>query len=106
MIDKCEFGKIKKYPISWQIPLRSIAKINFAAIVGSAFDEPVTLVSLPSVSANIRPRCRSIPFIRTVSLRLDHSISRVSGTNSGKGWTLSLFLDHPAKEQNDDAITE
>ncbi|MGB6325494.1 MAG: hypothetical protein WBG11_06875 [Methylocella sp.] len=56
--------------------------------------------------ANIRPRCRSIPFIRTVSLRLDHSISRVSGTNSGKGWTLSVFLDHPAKEQNDDAITE
>jgi hypothetical protein len=51
-------------------------------------------------------RCRSIPFIRTVSLRLDHSLSRVSGTNSGKGWTLSLFLDHPAKEQNDDAITE
>ena len=33
---------MKKYPISWQIPLQSIAKINFAAIVGSAFDEPVT----------------------------------------------------------------
>ena len=46
MIDSCKFDGINQYTISCQIPLQGVAETNFAATVGSASDE---LVSLPWV---------------------------------------------------------